>query len=67
MELQEIGLSRSGAGALVRDHSELLSFTASGELLGIEVVAPVAALANAPDVRDEVRNILVKTSSAGRD
>lgn len=61
VELQEIGFSRSVAGVLVRDHPELLSFTASGELVGIEVAPLVAALVNAPDAREEVRNILVKT------
>ncbi|VXB56723.1 conserved hypothetical protein [Arthrobacter sp. 9V] len=63
VELQEVGFGRSVALKLVEDHAEVLTFSDSGELIGIEVEALLSIEQLDDDIRMEVESLLVKSEA----
>lgn len=64
INLQEVGFSRAVALELLDKHSALLTFTSHDELDEVEVESLLAVSNLDTDVRDEVENILRKSSAS---
>ncbi|WP_424447930.1 DEAD/DEAH box helicase [Microbacterium arborescens] len=62
IQLQEVGFGRTVATELLTDHSDALSFSATGELEGFDYETILANADLSDEARAEVENIMVKVA-----